>query len=121
MRAAEARALGALAGHVVAGTATRVEEVHQAVLARTPARRFGIARLHDAIAAPVYATVRGVSRVTAAGAGAALGAARPAAATPLADSRAGATALGALAGLCGDVVAREHAPLVQATGLRGGG
>ena len=50
MQAAEARALGALAGSAIAGTAARTAELHAAILARTPARRTSVGAVHDAIA-----------------------------------------------------------------------
>lgn len=121
MQAAEARALGALAGGAIAGTAARTAELHAAVLARTPARRTGVGAVHDAIARPVYAAVRGVSAgvATAAGAGAAAvcGTDGPA----LGDSGAGALVLGAVCGLYGDRVEREHTPLAPVMGVRARG
>jgi hypothetical protein len=118
MQAAEARALGALAGGAIAGTAARVADVHAAVLARTPARRTGVALAHDAIARSVYATVRAVSAAAAGAVGAGVGLARAPAAPALADSRAGALALGALSGIYGDLVERDHAALAPTMGVR---
>jgi triacylglycerol esterase/lipase EstA (alpha/beta hydrolase family) len=121
MQAAEARALGALAGSAIAGTAARTAELHAAVLARTPARRTGVGAVHDAIARPVYAAVRGISAgvATAAGAGAAA-VCRPEA-PAFGDSRAGAIALSAVCGLYGDRVEREHAALAPAMAVRAAG
>jgi hypothetical protein len=121
MQAAEARALGALAGGVVAGVATRVADVHDAVLRRTPARRTGVAAVHDAIARPVYATVRGISTTVARAAGVAVATTRRADAPSLADSRAGALALGAIGGIAGDRIERDVPALAPATAVRAGG
>src|SRR5690348_6751005 len=118
MQAAEARALGALAGTAIAGTAARTAELHAAIVARTPARRTGVGAVHDAIARPVYATVRGVAAVAAAAAGAGAAAACGPDAPALGDSRAGALALAAVCGLYGDRVEREHAALAPAMGVR---
>ena len=110
MRADEARALGALAGGVIAGTAARVADVHEAVVARTPARSGPVGAVHRAIARPVYATVRGLGTAIATAAGAGVGRTRPPAA-PLARRLrpAAALALGALSGITGDRVERDHA------------
>ena len=121
MRADEARALGALAGGVIAGTASRVSEVHEAVVARTPARRGPVGTVHDAIARPVYASVRGLGTAIATAAGAGVGATRPPSAPPLADSPAAALAIGALSGITGDRVERDHPPLAPVMGVRAGG
>lgn len=121
MQAAEARALGALTGGAIAGTAARAAELHHAVVARTPARRTGVGAVHDAIARPVYATVRGISAAAASAAGAGVAAACRPGAPSLADSRAGGFALGAVCGLYGDRVEREHTALAPAMGVRAGG
>src|SRR4051812_39810077 len=118
MRADEARALGALAGAAIAGTADIVADVHEAVVARTPARGGPVGAAHGAIARPVYATVRGLGRAIAGAAGAGVSRTRPAAAAALADSGGGALALGALAGLKGDRLERELAALAPAMGVR---
>ena len=121
MRADEARALGTLAGGVIAGTASRVSEVHEAVVARTPARRGPVGTVHRAIARPVYASVRGLGTAIATAAGTGVGATRPPSAPPLADSPAAALALGALSGITGDRVERDHPPLAPVMGVRAGG
>ena len=121
MQPAEARALGALTGGAIAGTAARVAELHHAVLARTPARRTGVGLVHDAIARPVYATVRGISAAAATAAGAGAAAVCRPGAPALGDSRAGGFVLGAVCGLYGDRVEREHAALAPVIGVRAGG
>ena len=109
----------------MAGTASLVEGVHRAVLARTPAATPAgapVAAVHDAIARPVYGAIRGLGGAIGRAAGVAAGLSRPATAAPLADSGRGAAALGALAGACGDRLERERSPLAVRMALcRGDG
>src|SRR4051812_19681758 len=125
MRDGELRALGRLAGQAFARPARVAKEVHGAVAGRT----FGalgalgapVRVMHDGISAVAYRSVGAALRTPiAAGAGSlARVAGREAAA--LADSPAGALALGALNGAFGDTLAREHGELALELTVRTGG
>jgi pimeloyl-ACP methyl ester carboxylesterase len=73
---------------------------------------------HDGIAGLVHASVRLGLRSVPAGGGHALALAAPEEAAPLADSPGGALALGAVNGMWGDRIARDHAPLALGLDLR---
>src|SRR4051812_26642022 len=120
MRADEARAMGALAGSAMAGVATFVQDMHDGILSRvamtTPGAR-PVAAVDRAIAGPIYGGVRALTRGLGAAARAALErSTRPGDA--LADSPAGATAPGALAGLHGDRLDATGSPLAVRMTLR---
>lgn len=123
MHADDVKALGALAGTAMATTATRVEELHQAILRRsvTATRAAHVATIHDGIAAPVYRSVRAATALLARGAGLALAQTRPPAAAALADSPRGAAVLGALNGLWGDRLEHDGGTLTPAMALRARG
>ena len=123
MNARDAVVLGDLAGRALASITGVIEDVHHAIRGRIlgPVGDGGapVGAAHDAIARPVYATVRAALRSAArlAGLGAAL--TRPAAAPALADSPRGALVTAALAGLCGDRLHDHGGGLVAGMAWRG--
>jgi pimeloyl-ACP methyl ester carboxylesterase len=120
----ETRALGGLAARGAGALTDLVRGTHEAIAERS----FGAApasslarRGHGAILALSYASARGLSAglLRAGGVAAAATAARER--TSLADTRAGATWLGALNGAFGDRLERGADPLSIEMGLRQGG
>jgi pimeloyl-ACP methyl ester carboxylesterase len=112
MRSAEARAVGRLAGEILAGGGSLIQQLHAGIAERAfghspasaPARV-----IHDRISRAVYGGVTGALRGAAA-TGGAIAAQRASTEAEALDSRPrAAIALGALSGLSGDRVAR-HAP-----------
>ena len=122
MRAGELQAIGELGGKAIALPAVAVRDVHAAVAQRV----FGslgvlaapVRVAHDGISKTVYATT-GAALRTPVGAAAKAAARRVAADAPsLADNRIGALGLGALNGMWGDRIAREHPQLALPMTLR---
>jgi pimeloyl-ACP methyl ester carboxylesterase len=119
----EPAALAALAGRGFGAAVRRVEEMHQAIAARSfdaagasgsPGRS-----IHDAIAAGSYGAVGVVGRSVAALAAAALRVRPPrGAAERISGTRGGSLALGALNGLIGDRLDAERSELSIPTQLR---
>ena len=108
----EARALGALAGKAVSGPAALARDVHQTAAGRV-FKTLGVLAApvrvpHDAISRLAYGTVTTGLRAPAARGAAALAKTRGPGGTRLADTPAGALALGALNGAFGDSIAGEH-------------
>ena len=122
MRSSEVKAAGELAGDALGGAGAIVRDVHRGVAGRV----FGALGLtaapvklaHDGIAGLVHASVRLGLRSVPAGGGHALALAAPEEAAPLADSPGGALALGAVNGMWGDRIERDHAPLALGLDLR---
>jgi PGAP1-like protein len=117
----ETVALGDLAARGAGAVTDLVRDTHEAIAARSfaaagassgPARRG-----HDAIAALSYAAVRGLSG-TALRIGGRVYSATTSRSTPLADTRWGSLAIGALNGLYGDRLAERRDPLATPTELR---
>jgi pimeloyl-ACP methyl ester carboxylesterase len=124
MQAGEARALGALAGRAMSGTADFVADVHLAILERSLPRDpagSAVGAAHRGIAGLVYAAVSGLTHGLGLAAGAGLAATRPADAHALSDSPAGGAALSALSGLYGDLLERDGSALAVRMTLRGPG
>jgi len=121
MQSSEARALGSLAGAAMAGTAAFVDDMHQAILRRSTAHvPFGepVGVVHNAIAKPIYAGVRGLTGALGLAAGHGYAATRPPDAPALADSPRAAIGLGALSGLYGDLLHRDGSPLAVSMSVR---
>ena len=122
LREDELRAAGELAGEALGGAEAIVRDVHRGVAGRV----FGLlgegaapVRLaHDGISAAVHASVRAGLRALPAGGGRALAVSAPPDAPRLADTPRGAFALGAINGMWGDRLARDHAPLALGFDLR---
>jgi pimeloyl-ACP methyl ester carboxylesterase len=116
------RAAGELAGEALGGVAGIVRDVHRGVARRVfgalgePAAPVRMA--HDAIAALAHGSVRLGLRAVPGGGGRALALTSPPDALPLAESPPGALALGAVNGMWGDRIARDHAPLAPGLDLR---
>ncbi|HEX8856323.1 MAG TPA: alpha/beta hydrolase [Thermoleophilaceae bacterium] len=122
MQGSEARALGRLAGRALGRPAGLARDVHGAVASRT-FRALGILGaptrlMHDGISAAAYRTVGAALEAPLRAGGAALARTRAANGVPLADSLAGAFALGALNGVYGDLLAREHRDLALELSVR---
>jgi pimeloyl-ACP methyl ester carboxylesterase len=118
----ETRALSRLAFDELRRAAGGIEEIHQAIAGRAfgavgtgamPARA-----VHDAVAAGVYGTVRGVSGLLGLAADAGLRQRPPADGRWLSSSRGGAVALGALGGLIGDELERQESDLQESMTVR---
>jgi pimeloyl-ACP methyl ester carboxylesterase len=109
VRTTEIRALGDLAGELLAATGTIVSDMHEAIAARPFGALGPMARpvqvIHDGISEAVHAGVRGGLRATASG-GAYAVSLHAGDESPLASRRGGSLALGALNGIYGDQLAR---------------
>jgi pimeloyl-ACP methyl ester carboxylesterase len=104
----EAAAIGSLAGKAMAGTASRIEELHRAVFSRSAFVGGPPVRLiHDGFAGAAYKGVRALNRGLGWVAGAGLASTARAGGRRLADSTAGSLALGALSGFHGDLLDRD--------------
>lgn len=122
MRSDEMRALGALTGEAVSGGTSRVQELHQ-VVARRVFRAIGPAAApvnvaHDAIAAGVYAAIRGVGGAAGRHGGSVLAATCPPGASSLSAARRPNTLLGALNGAFGDRLHERHPALAPTMSIR---
>ncbi|MFL5827598.1 MAG: esterase/lipase family protein [Thermoleophilaceae bacterium] len=125
MRDSEARALGRLAGQAFGRPAGLVKGMHGAVASRT-FRALGVLGaptrvMHDGISSAAYRTVGAALQAPLRAGGAALARSRAANGVPLADSLPGGLALGALNGIYGDLLAREHRDLALELTVRSGG
>jgi len=122
VRGTEVKAAGELAGAALGGAAGIVCDVQRGVSRRVFGLLGGIAtpvRLaHDGITGAVHTSVRSGMRAVPSGGGRALALTAPPQARALADSRPGALALGALNGMWGDRIERDHAPLALGLDLR---
>ncbi len=122
MRGTEVKAAGELAGAALSGAAGIVCDVQRGVSRRVFGRLGAVAapvRLaHDGITGAVHASVRAGMRAVPSGGGRALALTAPPEARALADSRPGSLALGALNGMWGDRIERDHAPLALGLDLR---
>ncbi|MEA2475054.1 MAG: hypothetical protein QOE06_2969 [Thermoleophilaceae bacterium] len=120
MRDGEVRALGTLAGGAVARPARVARDVHRAAAGRI----FGalgvvgapVRVMHDGISSATYRAVGATLEAPARAGAAALS--RAAAGTPLADTPAGRTLLGAMNGAWGDTLARDHRDLALDMSVR---
>ena len=125
MRGSEVKAAGELAGEALSGAAGIVGDVHRGVSRRVFGMLGGMAapvRLaHDGISTLVDASVRAGLRAVPSGGGRALALTAPPDGPSLADDPRGALALGALNGMWGDRIERDHAALALGMDLRHGG
>jgi hypothetical protein len=122
LRSDEVKAAGELAGATLGGAGAIVRDVQRGVAGRVFGM-LGVAAApvrvaHDGISAAVHASVRAGLRALPSGGGRALALRAPADAPRLADSPRGAFALGAVNGMWGDRLARDHAPLALGFDLR---
>ena len=116
------QAAGELAAEALGGAGAIVRDVHRGVARRV----FGMlgvgaapVRLaHDGISTLAHASVRAGLRTLPQGSGRALALASPPDAPSLADSPRGSFALGAINGMWGDRIERDHAPLALGLDLR---
>ncbi len=119
MQPDEAQALGELAGKAIAGTASRTQELHEAIFERASGSAGPRTKaIHGAVATTVYAGLRGLARGFGQVAGAGLAIAKADDSQRLADSPAGGLALGALGGMHGDLLARDGSGLAIEMTLR---
>jgi len=122
VRGTEVKAAGELAGAALGGATGIVCDVQRGVSRRVFGLLGGIAApvrmAHDGITGAVHASVRAGMRAVPSGGGRALALTAPPRAAALADSRPGALALGALNGMWGDRIERDHAPLALGMDLR---
>jgi hypothetical protein len=122
MRRDELRALGALAGDAAAGIATQAREVHEGVAGRV----FGtlgptaspVRAVHDRVAAGAYAAASALTGALVKGGAAAASLARPPDAGSLRDAPRGRLAVGALNGMWGDRLHRDHSALETPMAVR---
>ena len=122
MRGSELKAAGELAGEALGGTGAIVRDVHRGVAGRV----FGLLGnaaapvrvAHDGISTAVHASVRAGLRAVPRGGGRALALRIAPDAPRLADTPRGAFALGAINGMWGDRLARDHGPLALGFDLR---
>jgi pimeloyl-ACP methyl ester carboxylesterase len=122
LRRDELRAAGDLAGEALGGAGAIVRDVHRGVAKRA----FGLLGetaapvrvAHDGISAVVHASVRTGLRAVPQGSGRALALTADTDAPKLADTPRGAFALGAVNGMWGDRLARDHAALALGLDLR---
>jgi pimeloyl-ACP methyl ester carboxylesterase len=122
VRGGEVQELGKLAGAAVAGPAGLAGEIHAAVAGRT-FKALGILGapvriVHDGISGAAYRAVHSAIGAPMARGAAALARRARDDAPALADSAAGAVALGALNGAWGDSLARHHGDLSLVLDLR---
>src|SRR5215213_92598 len=122
MDADEVRAFGELGGRALAKPALTVRDVHAAFAGRvfgalgwvgTPVRV-----MHDAVSRAAYASVSTGLRVPLQAGGTAIGRARLPGGRSMADTSAGAFALGALNGMWGDTIAAKHPELAIEMSIR---
>jgi hypothetical protein len=121
VREGEIRALGEIAGRSVAQPSAVARDVHRAVTRRV----FGalgplgipVRALHDPVSTISYKTVAAGLRAPLAAGGRALARGASRGSASLADSHAGALALGAVNGLFGDRLARDHPELALPVGF----
>jgi len=121
VREGEIRALGEIAGRSVARPSGVARDVHRAVTRRV----FGalgplglpVRALHDPVSSLAYKTVAAGLRAPVSAGGRALGRGASRGSSSLAESRAGALALGAANGLFGDRLARDHPDLAVPLGF----
>jgi pimeloyl-ACP methyl ester carboxylesterase len=125
VRGSEVRAAGELAGEALGGAAAIVGDVQRGVSRRVFELLGDLAApvrlVHDGITGMVHASVRTGMRAVPSGSGRMLALAAPPQAPALADSTHGALALGAVNGMWGDRIEREHRPLALGFDLRHGG
>jgi pimeloyl-ACP methyl ester carboxylesterase len=123
MREGEIRSLAELAAASIAKPAAVTRDVHLAVSERV----FGalgplgapVRQIHDGISKASYSGINGALGVPVSAAGRGLaGAAGSSASAPLVDSTVGGLALGALNGLAGDRLARDHPELALELNIR---
>ena len=121
MREGEIRALGEITGRSVARPSNVARDVHRAVTRRV----FGalgplgipVRVVHDSVSRASYAAVSGALRAPFAAGGQAVARRVSESSTSLAESRAGAIALGAANGLFGDRLDRHHPELAVRLGF----
>ncbi len=119
MQADEAQALGKLAGTAMAGTASRAEELHQAIFERASGSAGPQTKaIHGAVAAAVYGGLRGIYRGAGYLAGTGMALAQADDDDRLGDSPAGALALGALGAVHGDLLEQDGSELAISMSLR---
>lgn len=119
MQTDEAYALGKLLGKAIAGTVSAAEGLERAIFARSAVAGGPPAKvIHDGIAGTLYAGAHGLSHALGRAAGAGIALARVDEGERLADSPAGAVALGALGGVHGDLLERDGSALVIEMALR---
>src|SRR5829696_7330751 len=115
LRRDELKAAGELAGEAFGGAGAIVRDVHRGVAGRVfrvlGAGAAPVRVAHDGISAAVHASVRAGLRAVPTGGGRALALNAPPDASRLADTPRGVFALGAINGMWGDRLARDHAPL----------
>jgi pimeloyl-ACP methyl ester carboxylesterase len=122
VREGEIRALGTIAGRSIARPSTVARDVHGAVARRV----FGllgplgmaVRALHDPLSAVSYATVASTLHAPLVAGSRVVAGAAPRGSTSLAESRAGALALGAANGVFGDRLASDHPDLAVTFGFR---
>ncbi|MFZ1996229.1 MAG: hypothetical protein WAU75_19115 [Solirubrobacteraceae bacterium] len=122
MRPDELRALGSLAGDAAAGVAGQAREVHESVAARV-FRSLGPAGVpvrvvHDRVAARAYAGASALTGAIVKGGAAAASLARPGHAPSLTDVPGGRLAVGAVNGMWGDRLHRDHSALETPMAVR---
>jgi len=115
MDSGEVKAFGELGGRALAKPALTVRDIHHAFARRvfgalgpigTPVRV-----IHDGISRAAYASVAAALRTPLKGGGAVIASRRLPGGRSMADTPVGAFALGALNGMWGDTIAREHPEL----------
>jgi pimeloyl-ACP methyl ester carboxylesterase len=122
VRGSELKAAGELAGEALGGAGAIVRDVQRGVAARV----FGLLGwgaapvrvAHDGISTAVHSSVRAGLRAVPRGGGRALALSAPPGAPRLADTPGGSFALGAINGMWGDRLARDHAALALGFDLR---
>jgi len=122
VRPDELRALGVLAGDAAAGIATQAREVHESVAARV----FGalgptaapVRAVHNRVASRAYSAASALTGALVKGGAAAASLARPDDAPSLRDAPGGRLAVGAINGMWGDRLHREHSALETPMAVR---
>jgi PGAP1-like protein len=125
MRREELRALGSLAGDAAAGIASQARGVHEGIAARV----FGalgppaapVQMIHDQVSAGAYTAARSLTGALVKGGAAAASLARPPDAPSLHDAPRGHLVVGAINGMWGDRLHREHSALDTPMAVRVGG
>ena len=116
------QAAGGLAAEALGGAGAIVRDVHRGVAGRVFGMLGEVAapvRLaHDGISTLAHASVTAGLRAVPKGGGRALALSAPPDAPSLADSPRGSFALGAINGMWGDRIERDHAPLALGLDLR---
>jgi pimeloyl-ACP methyl ester carboxylesterase len=125
MRGGEIRSLGEVAGESASRPAVVARDVHATVAGRVFGRLGAVAApvrvLHDGISSAAYRTAATALQAGLSAGGRALAFAAPPRSAPLGDSTAGSLALGALNGVLGDRLARDHPDLALEMTVRRGG